>query len=106
MQPKGNSSPGRKPRRAVDSASPLQLVGMAYDRAILACRRADAGRAEKAIGLVREVMNSLGPDDATELMASYDWCLDRVRKGEFAPAEQMLADLREAWRNSERASLA
>jgi flagellin-specific chaperone FliS len=100
---KPDSIPGkRRGARGLDSASPHQLVGMAYDFAIVACHRTKADQSEKAIVLLKEVMHSLGPEDSSELIASYDWCLDRIREGEFAPAAQMLADLRTAWGKAER----
>ncbi len=94
--------PVNKPRRAVGAATPHELVGMAYDLAIMACRRGEVARSEKAILLLREVMRSAGPEDSTDLMKFYDWCLDRIRQGEFDAAAQTLADLRVAWEEAER----
>lgn len=85
-----------------ESASPRQLVGMAYDLAILACHRSEAGQSQKAIGLLRDVMRALGPEDSADLLASYDWCLERIWEGDFPLAAQMLADLRAAWEQAER----
>ena len=103
MKPnKMESSPVKKARRAAGSASPHELVGMAYDLAIRACRQGDATRSEKAILLLRGVMSSTGPEDSTDVMKFYDWCLERIRRGEFEAAAQTLADLRVAWVEAER----
>jgi hypothetical protein len=97
MEPRSESASGKKPRR---DAGPHQLVGMVYDLAILACGRRDDARAKKAIGLLRDVMRSAGPADSSDLMSFYDWCLERIRLGEFDLAAQALADLRQAWENA------
>jgi flagellin-specific chaperone FliS len=95
------SEPRWSDRRAASDATPLRLVGMTYDLAILACRRKDALRSEQAVRLLQEVMRSAGPEDASDLMAFYDWCLDRIRSGEYAIAAQTLSDLRAAWVKAE-----
>ena len=92
-------SDGKKKKNR--SVTPHQLIGMAYDRAILACNREKADRSRKAILLLRDVMRSVGPADSSDLMSCYDWCVDRIGKGEFAPAAQTLSDLRKAWEDSE-----
>lgn len=102
MTLKNGSALVRKPRRTVSAATPHQLVGMAYDLAIMACERKEESRSEKAILLLREVMRSAGPEDSSDLMTFYDWCLERIRQGEFAQAAQTLSDLRKAWVEAER----
>ncbi len=97
-----NNPRSAKARRSVNSASPHQLVGMAYELAILACRRGDSERARKALQLLRDVMRSVGPSDSSDLMRCYDWCLERIGKGEYAQAGQTLADLHTAWKDAER----
>jgi len=92
----------KKIHRTADAATPHQLIGMAYELAILACTREEAVRSQKAIGLLRNVMRSVGPADSSDLMGCYDWCLDRIGNGEFAMAAQTLTVLRQAWVDSER----
>ena len=93
----------RKARRpGVRGSGPHRLVGMAYDLAILACDRKDEARSVRSIGLLRDVMRSAGPEDSSDLMGFYDWCLERIRQGEFALAGQTLADLRKGWESAER----
>ncbi len=92
----------KKIRRTADAATPHQLIGMAYELAILACTREETARSQKAISLLRNVMRSVGPADSSDLMGCYDWCLDRIRNGEFALAAQTLSVLRQAWVDAER----
>jgi flagellin-specific chaperone FliS len=94
-------NPARSPSPVRD-ASPLQLVGMAYELAIRACKKRDAARSEQAIRLLRDVMSFAGPEDSSALMTNYDWCVDRIHAGEFALAAQTLSDLRRAWEEAER----
>ena len=92
----------KKIRRTADAATPHQLIGMAYELAILACNREETARSQKAIGLLRNVMRSVGPADSSDLMGCYDWCLERIGNGEFAMAAQTLTVLRQAWADAER----
>jgi flagellin-specific chaperone FliS len=92
----------KKTPRTADAATPHQLIGMAYELAILACSREEVLRSQKAIGLLRDVMHSLGPADSSDLMGCYDWCLDRIGSGEFALAAQTLSILRQAWVDAEQ----
>jgi hypothetical protein len=92
----------KKAPRTADAATPHQLIGMAYELAILACSREEVVRSQKAIGLLRNVMRSVGPADSSDLMGCYDWCLDRIGNGEFALAAQTLTILGQAWADAEQ----
>ena len=94
----------RQKKKANNAATPHQLVGMANDFTILACKQGDAGRSQKAVLVLRDVMRSVGPADSSDLMACYDWCLDRIGKDEFELAAQTLSDLRKAWEDAQRQS--
>jgi hypothetical protein len=102
MERKNGMDAMKKTHRTADAATPHQLIGMAYELAILACSREEAVRSQKAIGLLRNVMRSVGPADSSDLMGCYDWCLDRIGNGEFAMAAQTLSVLRQAWVDVER----
>jgi hypothetical protein len=101
-EPKTESARKHASRRAAEAAGPHELVGMAYDLAILACRRGDASRSAKAVLLLRKVMRSAGPEDSSGVGKFYDWCLERIRRGEFDAAAQALSDLRAAWEEAMR----
>jgi flagellin-specific chaperone FliS len=96
------TKPESGPRRATSGATPHQLVGMAYELAIRACQRRETARSERAVQLLQGVMRFAGPEDSSDLMSCYDWCVDRIRSGEFAQAAQTLSDLRRAWEETER----
>jgi flagellin-specific chaperone FliS len=90
----GNLRDGRR-------AAPAQLIGMAYDLAVLACERADADRSIKTVLLLRDAMHSVGPEDSADLLQFYNWCLERIREGDFPVAAQTLSALRDAWKKLE-----
>ena len=92
----------KKTYRTAEAATPHQLIGMAYELAILACSREETMRSQKAISLLRNVMRSVGPADSSDLMGCYDWCLDRIGNGEFALAAQTLSVLRQSWLDADR----
>jgi hypothetical protein len=77
-------------------------VSSAYELAILACERKDAALSIQTVRLLRDVMESSGPNDVTDLLGMYDWCMDRIREGEYDLAGQMLIGLRDSWMESER----
>ena len=81
----------------VMSASPVQLVIMAYDQAIKACHQQDKERATKAVSALRDALNFDYDEVSNGLFSLYQWCLDCIRSGEFEPALTTLSELREAW---------
>lgn len=82
-------------------ASPMHLVVMAYDVALLACERRDKNRAMQAITLLRDALNFDYPE-ANNLFSIYQWCLDCLRKDDYAATLQTLRPLREAWATIEK----
>ncbi|MGB9521205.1 MAG: flagellar export chaperone FliS [Anaerolineales bacterium] len=78
-------------------ATPLHLVVMAYDVAIVACEKGDYERATKAISLLRDALNFDYAEAAGGLFRLYQWCLDCIRQGDYQSALQTLKELREAW---------
>ncbi len=81
----------------VMGATPLHLVVMAYDVAIVACEKSDYERATKAISLLRDALNFDYSEVAGGLFRLYQWCLDCIRQGDYQSAIQTLRELREAW---------
>lgn len=86
----------------VMGASPVRLVVMAYDVAINACEKEDFVRATKAVSLLRDALNFDYAEAAVGLFSLYQWCLDRIRQGEYRQALKTLRDLRDAWATVER----
>ncbi len=84
-------------QQEVMGASPIRLVVMAYDLAIQACEQHDFSRAIRAISVLRDALNFDAGETAVGLFRCYQWCLDSIRREDYAAAEQTLRELREAW---------
>jgi flagellin-specific chaperone FliS len=86
----------------VMGASPLHLVVMAYDLAIRACEQQDFEKAVRTISVLRDALDFDYPEVSEGLFRLYQWCLDCIRKGDYASAMSVLNELRDAWRTTER----
>jgi flagellin-specific chaperone FliS len=86
----------------VMNASPLHLVIMAYDLAINSCDKKDFTKATKAITVLRDALNFDYPEVSVGLFKLYQWCLDCLRKGDYAGAKTTLVELRNAWKITEQ----
>ena len=86
----------------VMNASPLRLVIMTYDLAIRACEQQDFAKATKTIGALRDTLDMDYPDVSLGLFRLYQWCLDCIRKGDYASAMTTLTELRGAWAATEQ----
>jgi flagellin-specific chaperone FliS len=78
-------------------ASPIRLVVMAYDVAIQGCEAKDFERSVKAISVLRDALDFEYKEVAVGLFRVYQYCLDCLRKGDYATAMSNLKELREAW---------
>ena len=88
-------------QQEVLGATPLHLVVMAYDMAIRACEQKDFEKAAKTITALRDALDFDYPEVSEGLFRLYQWCLDCIRKGDYAPALSTLRELRQAWRTAE-----
>jgi len=86
----------------VMSATPLRLVIMTYDLAIRACEQQDFAKAIKTISALRDALDMDYPEVAAGLFRLYQWCLDSIRKGDYASAITTLGELRAAWATTEQ----
>jgi flagellin-specific chaperone FliS len=84
-------------QQEVMGASPIRLVVMAYDLAIRACEQEDFVRATSAVSTLRDALNYEYAEVAVGLFSLYQWCLDRIRKEDYASALVTLRELRQAW---------
>jgi len=91
-------------QQEVMGASPVRLVVMAYDLAIRACEQHDFSRAVRAVSVLRDALNFEAGDTAVGLFRCYQWCLDSIRRDDYASAEQTLRELRDAWATVEKRS--
>ena len=86
----------------VMNASPLRLVIMTYDLALRACEQKDFAKATKTISALRDALDLDYPDVAVGLFRLYQWCLDCIRKNDYASAIATLKELRGAWEQTEQ----
>ncbi|HZW04575.1 MAG TPA: flagellar export chaperone FliS [Anaerolineaceae bacterium] len=86
----------------VMGASPVRLVVMAYDLAIRACEQQDFEKATRAISVLRDALDFDHAEVSVGLFRLYQWCLDCLRKGDYASAISILRELREAWFTTEQ----
>lgn len=87
--------------RDAQKMPPAQLIGMAYELAILACQREDADQSVRTIKMLEDAMRSLSSVDSPDLLRFYGWCLDRIRKGDYHIAAETLSTLRDAWEKTQ-----
>jgi flagellin-specific chaperone FliS len=86
----------------VMNASPLRLVIMSYDLAIRACEQQDFAKSTKTISALRDALDLDYPDVAVGLFRLYQWCLECIRKNDYASAITTLTELRSAWAATEQ----
>jgi flagellin-specific chaperone FliS len=86
----------------VMNASPLRLVIMTYDLAIRSCEQQDFGKAVKTISALRDALDLDYPEVAVGLFRLYQWCLECIRKDDYASAITTLTELRGAWATTEQ----
>jgi len=81
----------------VQGASPMQLVLMVYDIAIVACEARDPQRAGRALSELIGSLNFEYEEIATGLFRLYEYCLWGIRRSRFQDAAKVLRGLRQAW---------
>lgn len=81
----------------VEGASPIRLVVMAYDLAILSCERQDFEKAVKSVQALQNALDFDFPEAAGGLLALYQWVMDCLRRHDYDGAKNILLDLRQAW---------
>lgn len=79
------------------SATPLRLIVMVYDRAILGCQQKNVEMAWKAIKVLIDNLNMDVQPLAGKLLAIYEYCGELVYKGDFDSACKLLKELRDTW---------
>lgn len=84
-------------RQLVEAASPGQLVLMALEQAVAACRRGMRGRAQRIVEELIQGLDFQYPDVAGGMLALYDWILRLLREGRVREAAALLDELRATW---------
>jgi flagellin-specific chaperone FliS len=82
----------------INSASPLQLILMAYDAAIIGCAQHDLKRTTESLKVLRNSLNfEQGQQVAWGLFRLYQYCADLARDEKYDEAAQVLRELVQAW---------
>jgi flagellin-specific chaperone FliS len=82
------------------SASPMQLLVMVYEQAIVQCEARDPQRAGRAITELIGALNFDAGEIATDLFRLYEYCLWEIRRQHFTDAAQILRQLKKAWEDA------
>jgi flagellin-specific chaperone FliS len=90
-------------RQQVEAASPGQLVLMALEQGVAACRRGLRGRAQRVVQELIAALDFEQAEPAGGMLALYDWTLRLLREGRTAEAQRVLDELRGAWAQALRA---
>lgn len=88
-------------KQALSAASPTEIVDKLYGIGVSAAQRGDV---QKTRRVLTELISSLDFDRGGEIASGlhdlYDYALRQTIEGELAPAADILASLRESWRDS------
>lgn len=90
-------------RQQVEAASPGQLVLIALEQSVAACRRGLRGRAQRIVLELIAALDFEQAETAGGMLSLYDWALRLLREGRTAEAERLLDELRGAWAQALRA---
>ena len=83
-------------------ASPMQLLLMIHEFAIVACGRRDAERARRAMTELIASLNFDYEEIALPLFRLYEYCLSMICSGSFHEAAKILRQLKETWETALR----
>lgn len=86
----------------VNTADPIKLVLIAYDRAILGCRKRNIEMAGMAILELIKGLNMEAGTISYSLLAIYQYCGELIRKGQYDEVASMLSELRDTWAEAGR----
>ena len=82
----------------ISSASPLDLILITYDAALIGCGQRDLERTTRAISLLRNALDfSYDASIAMGLFRLYQYCSELARDGRFDEAAHLLRELRMTW---------
>ena len=82
----------------VNTASPLGLLLMAYDAALIGCGQRDLDRTTRALSVLRYALDfSYSQEIAMGLFRLYQYCAELARQGDYEQAADILRELRATW---------
>ncbi len=82
------------------SATPMQLLLMVYEQAVVSCEARDSLRAGRAITELIGALNFDAGEIAGDLFRLYEYCLFEIRRNRFAEASAVLRRLKQAWEDA------
>ena len=86
-------------RQQLESMRPEQLVLVALEQGICACRSEDRRRARRAVQVLIGGLD-FEYEIGGRLLTIYDWVFRLLREGKFADAEQVLTELHMTWQQA------
>ena len=89
-------------RDDVYGLSPVQLVLKAYGIGIEGCGEADPNKVSKALVELISALNFEYRDVAMGMFRLYDYCLRRIKAGDFEAVQSILEELRQTWSKVEK----
>ncbi len=84
------------------SATPMQLLLMVYDEAIVSCEARQKQRAGRAVTELIGALNFDAGEIATDLFRLYEYCLMEIRQERYPAAATILRRLKQAWEDASR----
>lgn len=82
----------------VNNASPLDLLLMAYDAALVGCAQHSLERTANALTVLRNALDyNYDAKIAMGFYQLYQYCAELTRQGEFDQAATILRELRDSW---------
>ncbi|HRF49904.1 MAG TPA: hypothetical protein PLC98_19900 [Anaerolineales bacterium] len=88
--------------QTAENASPVRLVVMAFDAAILACEKHDLARGTHVVSTLRDALNFDEEEAAMGFFRLYQWVMECMRHGDWDEAIKVLRELRGSWAEIER----
>ena len=84
-------------KQKIMSASPVQLVAYMYDAILAACKSSNFDRAERGLLGLIEALNFRHEEISLPMFQVYQYCLDQVRKENYAEVESLIGGFKAAW---------
>lgn len=87
-------------RSQILGLDPVHLLLKVYDFTILNCKKNDVTKASKGLVELISALNFDYEEISLGLFRLYQYCMDKIKKGEFDEVVLILQDLRESWVSS------
>ncbi len=82
----------------IASATPLDLLIMAYDAALIGCNNQDLERTTRALNELKKALDfNYDADIAMGFHRLYTYCADQAREGNYEHVAEIIRDLRNTW---------